>query len=245
MKYKNYIKPLISDSIFIILFSATVFFSLRQIKIYFYSIQDLSPQLQNIESILIENASKFDSTLLNINLELMSQIINKIFLILITAILGIFIIYVITQSYSYLKKFNLNYLKKFTIVSIPCFLITIYLLFKIMVVSKDFIVLFWFENQTNTNILITIVILFLLILLTIHFFSLTHSYLIKNNIKTALSKTIKELKNYKLILKYLLIIAIIIIITIIAIRYLPPILKILSIIIILIIINYYRTILPR
>lgn len=241
---KSY-KPLISDSIFIILTSAIIWFAFKKIQSYVILIQTLQPELQNIEQTLLTNTSEFSFNALSLNLDIISQISTKIQIITITAILAIFIIFCITQSFSFIRKFNLRYLKKFIIISVPYFIILIFLIFKTLTTAKEFIVLFWFENQTNTALLITIIILTLITLTVMHIFSLTASYLIKNNIKTTIKKALRQLRNHKLTLKFLAISLLIMIMSIISIRYFPLIMKVLSIIIILMIVNYYRNLLPK
>lgn len=245
---KSYIKPIISDLVFIILTSIIGVYSLIKVKSYLFLIQSFQPEFENLGNKLAENATEFDFTTLAANLEIINKVISNIKIIFVIAIALIFIIFCITQSYSYFKRFNkeyLHYLKRFVIISVPCFALTGILVYNILAASKDFILPFWFENTTTTSSLVYIIIFLLILILELHFFSLTFSYSINHNLKLTIKKSLKELRNIKLFLKFVAVFVAVIIILLIALRYFSIIPQIISLIIILVIINYYRNILPR
>ncbi len=160
---------------------------IETVREYYSIIQNLTPEIDQFGFVLQQNASLLDMSVLGENLELISQLSSKIMLLFLALGLVSFLLYNFSQSVNWnlvLNDFKLknykNYLKKFTIINIPGFIILSYLIFKIIVKLREFILSFWFENYINLTDLF-ILLLLSLICLIILFLKFEFYRLINNN----------------------------------------------------------------
>src|SRR3989344_2105239 len=180
-----------------ITFSLFYFFTkyvIRTIREYYQIIQNLTPQIDQFGFVLQQNSSLFDMNALGGNLELISQLSSNILLLLLLLGLVSFLLYNISQSINWnlaLNEFKLrnykNYLKKFTIISIPGFLILSYLIFKIIVNLKVFILDYWFEAVFNSMEFLIISLLSLICLIIIIIKFELYRLINKNSLKDSLN----------------------------------------------------------
>lgn len=201
------------DFIFVTLFYLLAKNIISKVKVYYELIQSLTTSLDKFNNILQQNASQLDINQLGINVELINQISNKIISWLFGLFIVMFLIYLVSQSVSWnlalnnLKFKNYKaYLWKFTLISIPVFILIIYLGFNLLVKLKPFILDYWFKSIFSTSGFIEICLLFLVILL-IKFYTITAYVLInKNSLKNSLTLLVNNLKITKFFFILLLIV---------------------------------------
>ena len=131
------------DFIALALFFYFTRYVIQTVRDYYQIIQNLTPQIDQFGVVLQQNSSLFDMNALAGNLEVISSMSNKIFLLFLLLALASFLIYNISQSINWnlsLNEFKFKnykkYLKRFTIISIPSFIILIYLGFKLILFSQ-------------------------------------------------------------------------------------------------------------
>ena len=197
MKLQN-IKNL-SIVVFIDFISVTLFYLitkyfLRLIKGYYEKIQSLTPTINYLGLNLQQNASLLNINELGDNLDLIGTLSNKILILLFLLALISFLIYNISQSINWnliLNEFKLknykNYLKRFTLINIPLFLISIYLLFKIITRLRPFILDFWFGNYFDKNGFLIIFLSCLVLLYIVYLVFLIYIYLNKHDLMSSLN----------------------------------------------------------
>lgn len=188
MKYLKHLSILtVIDFISFSLIYFITKYILKRVREYYSLIQSFTNQFEQAGMLIQNNASLVDPSQLNSNLEVISQLSNNIIFLLSILLISFFIIFLISRSISLnliLNKFKLkdykNYLKKFVILSIPIFITITYLIFKIIVKARPFILDFWFENYFNYRSFISIVFLVLILFLVIYIL-IYLSVLINNN----------------------------------------------------------------
>ncbi len=181
------------DFIALALFFYFTRYVIQTVRDYYQIIQNLTPQIDQFGVVLQQNSSLFDMNALAGNLEVISSMSNKIFLLFLLLALASFLIYNISQSINWnlsLNEFKFKnykkYLKRFTIISIPSFIILIYLGFKLIVLLRTFILDFWFENYFNTKEFFIILLLSLIslkiIYLKFELYKLINNHSLKDSI---------------------------------------------------------------
>ncbi len=172
-----------------------------KVKIYYQTIQSFTENLNNIGSVLQNNASIANYNDLNSNLSIISQMANNIIFWLIILFSISFLIYIISQSISWnllitnlkLKNYK-TYLKKFIILSIPFGVILFFLTSKTIIRARPFILDFWFKNYFNAKELIIILLLSLLILAIYYIYICLLIWSNKNSIRDSFKLLKKEYK---------------------------------------------------
>ncbi len=176
INFKNLSVLVFIDFIALSLFYFFTRYVIQTVRNYYQIIQGLTPQIDQTGLVLQQNSSLFDMNSLGSNLDTISLLSNKIIFLFFLLALFSFLIYNISQSINWnlaLNEFKLknyrSYLKKFTIINIPAFFILTYLVFKIIVRLKDFILKYWFGSFFNTKEFFIIFFLGLIFIIIIYF----------------------------------------------------------------------------
>src|SRR3989344_147247 len=198
---KNLSILILIDYISVILILLITKFIFDKVKTYYQIIQSFTDKIGSVNTILQNNVSLVNYNDFGSNLDLISNLSNKIILLFIVLFLFSFLICIISQSISWnliLNNFKLKnykqYLKKSSLISISTILLSIYLIFNLLVKLKPFILDFWFKSLFSNEDFIIILILTLIILLILYLsiilsilvnkYKLKQSFtIIKNNFK--------------------------------------------------------------
>ncbi|MFA5176273.1 MAG: hypothetical protein WC413_03385 [Candidatus Nanoarchaeia archaeon] len=193
---KTKFKKLFTINILFTVFLISIsLFIKKQMSSYIQKLTLVSYQIQNIQQSLQENITSNIAAANTQLTDLNSMISNMVYFWYIFIPLSFFIIWCIFQSYNFYtlskeKNFK-KYLLRFSIITIPFYLIIIFILSKLFNQLSEFSLIFS--------------IIYLIILLILPYFLLL-SYLNINSIKNIL----KSAKNWKLILLYFVLILLII-----------------------------------
>lgn len=184
---------------------------IQTVREYYQIIQNLTPEIDKFGFVLQQNTSMLDINDLGENLEIISQMSTKIFLLFILLGLVSFLLYNISQSVSWnlsLNDFKLTnykkYLKKFTLINIPSFIVLVYLIFNLIVRLRLFILDFWFESYFNLKaffiILLISLITLILIYLKFELYKLINKHPLKDSLHLLRKRFYKNYLNFGLFL---------------------------------------------
>ncbi len=189
----------------------------NKVQDYLLGLQSLDLDLQSLEETFLENASNLNLDLLGSNLEIVNQIMQKIMYYSFYTLIGVFLLYCLFQSIQWnlvcnklkFKKFG-RYLLSFILINIPIVLVLIYIFYGISynlrsVVFSSWITGTYLEEQMGFSgslpLLIILIVLFLIVgYLAINIYILMNKY----KLKDAILKSFSNLKDYKLILRFLI-----------------------------------------
>lgn len=211
---KFYVSILIDFSFLLILYYFLVLI-IQKIKSYALILQDFGLDMAKVESIIEENMSMFDYSLIMNNLEKVNAVMHKISLLFLILLIGSFLIYCLFQSvnWSYILRVKFKkYFWKFCLVSLFSFSLSLLFLWFILLNIKSLMVNYS-GNLPLFGFIIKILLLFILLFVLGYYTHVCYILLAKNKVVDALKKTFK-FKNLKSILTslglFLLIIGIII-----------------------------------
>jgi len=195
---KNLAKLVLVDFVLVSLLYYIIKYSLNKIRNFYNLIQEMGVQVDSFGAVLKNNASLADINELAGRLDLISELGNKILLLFLLLFFSSFIIYTISQSVNWnlaLNNFKLkdykNYLKKSALINIPVFIIVYYLLFKLIVNARIFILGYWFENFFDRKIFLSIALFLFLLLVLIYLSFYVYVLLSKYSLRESLMQLTK------------------------------------------------------
>ena len=218
---KQFLVFLLIDFLFVFCAFTFIKFMLNKVKDYFLNLQTLNLDFESMGESLLQNASNLNLDLLGNNLDIINTVAQKVMFYSLYTLIGIFLLYCISQAVQWNLVFNKlkfkhfgRYLLKFILINIPIFLVLIYIFYGIMYNLRGLVFNSWIENtylesqfsySGSFPILFVLIILFLAVIyFTINLYILMNKY----KFKEALVNSFNNFKNYKLILRYLVYIVI-------------------------------------
>jgi len=214
-KIRNFLILLLVDFVFLFFVINFIKFMFKKILSFVMSLEDLSINLQLFEENFLENASSIDLSLFSGNLEILNQVMQKIFYYSVYTLIGVFLLYCLFQAIDWnlvCNKFKFKnfgrYLLRFILINIPFGFVLLWIFYGMMyhlrgVVFNSWISGTYLEEQMSFGGSL-FALIFLFVLFFVVFYLMVNIYILMNKykLKETLFRSFNNLKDYKLLLRF-------------------------------------------
>ncbi len=215
-KARNFLMLLLIDFIFLFVSIKFIGFMFNKIKNYLMSLQNINIYLQSIEKTISQNVSELNLGLFGGNLEILNQVMQKVFYYSIYTLIGVFLLYCMFQAINWnlvCNKFKFKnfgrYLLKFILVNVPFGFVLLWIFYGMMYHLRGVVFNSWIsgtyleEQMSFGGSLFVLIFLFVLFFIVVYFMINVYVLMNKYKLKDTLLRSFNNLKNYKSLLRFL------------------------------------------
>lgn len=201
LKNKKFYVSVLIDFSFLLILYGFIFLIAQKIREYAFMLQNFD--LSDIEAIIQENMSMLDYNMVLGNLDVISDVMQKISFMFFILLVGSFILYCLFQGFNWNRILKIKFKKyfwKFSLVSLVSFSLSLLFLWYILFNVRGLMVNY-FSNLPLFGLILKIVFLFILILVLWYYTSVCYVLLKENKIIDSLKKSFK-FKNLRSVFVY-------------------------------------------